>query len=293
MAAALSPPGVARSFGWAPTDDPGQLGGPSLAAIYNAGRAWTPAGFTSMGHFISVNLTTGALTITVLDRSAPYHGGTFSVARSYDAQEQFAQWYYLQTHPNTDPRPHFLGNWALDQETSVSATWDRAYAELMIQSGSSGDSLAYRSEPDFAVHEEDGAAAEQRLRAWGIPSRTLQLLGWNFQPGDLLLKNRQGGLSILSGRYQPETLIDQVQAELWRFNPGSGNGEHHTSAYGYQQLIDADGMRETNVPIVRSLTTDALGHTIAFHPMAATPPYRTWSLQTVQAAATGSTLIPT
>jgi RHS repeat-associated protein len=278
MAPQLSP-GVARTFGWAPTDDLGQLGGPNLAAIYNAGRAWTAAGFTWMGHVISVNLTTGALSITVTDRSAPYHAGSFSAARSYDAQEQFAQAYYLWTHPNTDPRPHFLGNWALDQETSVSATWDRAYAELIVQSGSSGDWLAYRSEPDFAVHEEDGAAAEQRLRAWGIPGRTLQLLGWSFQVGDLLLKSRRGGLSLLSGHYLPETLIDQVEAELWRFNPGSGVAEHYTSAYSYQQLIDTDGMRETNVPIVCSLTVDALGHTIAFQPAASAPPYRTWVIE--------------
>jgi RHS repeat-associated protein len=38
-------------------------------------------------------------------------------------------------------------------------------------------------------------------------------------------------------------------------------------------------MRETNVPIVRCLTTDALGHTIAFQPTAAAPPYRTWVIQ--------------
>jgi YD repeat-containing protein len=273
-----SPPGLARTFGWAPVDDPGQLGGPSQASIYNAGRAWTAAGFTWLGHVISVNVTTGALSITVTDRSAPYHAGSFSAVRGYNAQEQFTQSDYLRTHPNTDPRPHFFGNWAIDQEASVSATWHLAYAELMVGSGA-GDSLAYRSEPLFAVHKEDGTEVEQSLRAWGIPGRTLQLLGWDFQPGDLLLKSRQGDLSILSGRYQPETLIDPVDTELWRFTPASGAGEHYTSAYSYQQFIDADGMRETNIPIVRCLTTDALGHTIAFHPTAPQPPYRTWMIE--------------
>ena len=38
-------------------------------------------------------------------------------------------------------------------------------------------------------------------------------------------------------------------------------------------------MRETNVPVVRTLATDAVGHTIAFHPAAAAPPYRTWVLE--------------
>jgi RHS repeat-associated protein len=273
-----SPLGLARAFGWAPTDDPGQLGGPGLASIYGAGRAWTAAGFTWLGHVISVNVTTGALSITVIDRSAPYHAGSFSAVRGYDAQEQFAQSDYLRTHPNTDPRPHFFGNWVLDQEASVSTAWHLAYAELMV-GGGAGDSLAYRSEPLFAVHKEDGAEVERSLRAWGIPGRTLQLLGWDFQPGDLLLKSRQGGLSILSGRYQPETLIDAAETELWRFTPASGVGEHYTSAYSYQQFIDVDGMRETNVPIVRCLTTDALGHTIAFQPAAPQPPYRTWVIE--------------
>jgi RHS repeat-associated protein len=273
-----SPPGLARTFGWAPTDDPGQLGGPSLASIYSAGRAWTAAGFSWLGHVISVNATTGALSITVTDRSAPYHAGSFSAVRGYNAQEQFAQSDYLRTHPNTDPRPHFFGNWALDQEASVSTTWHLGYSELMVGSGG-GDSLAYRSEPLFAVHNEDGADVEQALRAWGIPGRTLQRLGWNFQPGDLLLKSRRGGLSILSGRHQSETLIDPAETELWRFSPASGAGEHYTSAYSYQQFIDADGMRETNVPIVRCLATDALGHTIAFQPTAPQPPYRTWVME--------------
>jgi YD repeat-containing protein len=270
--------GVARAFGWAPTDDPGQLGGASPASVYSAGRAWTAAGFTWLGHVISVNVTTGALSVTVIDRSAPYHAGSFSAARGYNAQEQFAQSDYLRTHPNTDPRPHFFGNWALDQEASVSTAWQLTYAELMV-GGGAGDSLGYRCEPLFAVHQEDGTEVGQALRAWGIPGRTLQLLGWNFQPGDLLLKSRQGGLSILSGRFQPETLIDPAQAELWRFDPAGGGAEHYTSAYSYQQFIDADGMRETNVPIVRRLTTDALGHTIAFQPTAPQPPYRTWVIE--------------
>ena len=279
MAPALSSPGGARSFGWAPTDDPGQLGGPNPAAIYTAGRAWTAAGFAAMGHVVGVNLTTGALSISAIDRAAPYYSGSFSATRSYNAQEQFAQSDYLRTHPNTDPRPHFFGNWQVDQEAQVSATWDRAYAELLLGSGTTGASLAYRCEPDFAVHTEDSSAVEQRLRAYGVPGRTLELLGWRFEPGDLLLKSRQAGLSIVSGRYEAETLIDQVEAELWRFTPAMGLGERYTSAYGYQQFVDVDGMRETNVPVVRTLATDAVGHTIAFHPAAAAPPYRTWVLE--------------
>jgi len=276
---AAAAPGVERSFGWAPTDDPGQMGGTSPASIYSAGRAWSAAGFATMGHVISVNLTTGALSVSALDRTAPYHGGSFSVARSYDSQEQFAQADYLRTHPNTDPRPHFFGNWQLDQEAQVSATWDRAYGELLIGSGSAGGSLVYRSEPDFAVHTEDAGAVEERLRAFGVPGRTLDLLGWQFEPGDLLLKSRQGALSIVCGHYEAETLIDPVDLSLWRFEPMSGVGERYTSEYAYDQLIDVDGMRETNPPVVRSLTTDALGHTVAFQPLAAEPPYRAWALE--------------
>jgi RHS repeat-associated protein len=279
MAPAISPAGSARSFGWAPTDDPGQLGGPDPAAVYSAGRARTASGFAAMGHIVGVNLMTGALSISSVDRAAPYYSGSFSVMRSYDAQEQFAQSDYLRTHPNTDPRPHFFGNWQVDQEAQVSATWDRAYAELLLGSGPTGGSLAYRSGPGFAVHTEDGTAVEQRLRAYGVPGRTLELLGWRFEPGDLLLKSRQGGLSIVSGRYEAETLIDHVEAELWRFMPAMGIGERYTSAYGYQQFVDVDGMRETNVPVVRTLASDAVGHTIGFHPVAAAPPYRTWVLE--------------
>ena len=279
MASPLSAAGIDRSFGWAPTDDPGQLGGPSPAVIYNAGRAWTAAGFATMGHLVAVNLATGALSISTTERTAPYHSGSFSVTRSYDAQEQFTQSDYLRTHPNTDPRPHFFGNWQLGEEAQVSATWNRAYAELLLDSGSADNSLAYRSEPGFVVHEQDGTAVEQRLRAWGVPGRTLELLGWRFHPGDLLLKSRQGSLSVVSGSYEAETLIDQVSADLWRFAPVTGFGEYYTSSYSYQQFIDADGMRETNVPVVRALAADALGHTVAFHPTAAAPPYRRWVLE--------------
>src|SRR4051812_38262540 len=118
--ASRRPLGIERDFGWAPTDDPAAAGPTATSAIYSAGRAWTPAGLAAMGHVFSVNLPTGGLTISAIDRLAPYYAGALRVVRTWDSQEQFVQADYLRTHPNTDPRPHLLGNWQLQQEAQIS-----------------------------------------------------------------------------------------------------------------------------------------------------------------------------
>jgi RHS repeat-associated protein len=273
------PLGVERDFAWAPTDDPGRATGPDPGALYSAGRSWTPAGFTAMGHLLTINVATGDLTISAFDHVTPYYASSLRVGRSWDAQEQFVQFNYLHTHPNTDPRPHLFGNWQLQQEAQVSTVWDRAYGEILVSDGVAGSYIGYREDPYFEVHCENGAVIEERLRAYGVPGRTLADLGWTFQAGDLLLRSRQGNFSLLTGRFQPETMLDPVDLSLWRFDPMLGSAQLYTSRYAYNQLIDIDGMRETTIPVVVSVSVDALGHMLTFHPAEPHPPYRTWLLE--------------
>ncbi|MEV0475952.1 RHS repeat-associated core domain-containing protein [Streptomyces prunicolor] len=261
----------ARSFGWAPTDDTAQLSGPSAASVHRSGRSWTATGLAWSGHLVAVNPATGAVSVTAVDRSAPFHATTLNATRTYSAQEQYAQTEFLRRYPNTDPRPHFLGNWALDQEAAVSEAWHSTRAEVLLESGGTGSTLAYRDEPRSA----DVAG---RLDALGVPLEARRRLDWTLEPGDRLLRNRQGTLSIVGGRILAETLVDPCLAELWRFFPITGVGEHYTSRYAYQRLVGADGVRETNVPVVRRISTDATGHAITFEPASARPPHHAWFL---------------
>ena len=277
---AVGPPlGVARGVAWAPTDDIVRAAAVDPGPVYDPSLSWTPAGFATMGHIFAITVPTGGLTVSTVDRLAPYYASDLCVRRSFDAQEQFVQSDYLHSHPNTDPRLHFFGNWTLQQEVQVSETWHRAYGELLIADGIAGSLIAYRQEPGFAVHTEDGTAVEDRLRAFGVPIRTLAAVGWQYRPGDLLLTSRQGSFSLITGHFRGETMVDSVDADLWRFDPITGNANHITSQYSYQYLIDANGVRETTVPAVVSRSVDALGHTLSFHPTSAQPPYRTWALE--------------
>jgi hypothetical protein len=244
-----------------------------------AGGSWTPAGLMALGHVLTVNIATGGLTVAAVDLKMPYHSLGLQAARTLDVQEQHAQQSYLDAHPNTDPRVHLFANWQSSREASVSAVWGTILPELLISDGSGESGLYYRSYPDFAMNTVDGTRVEERLRAYGVPARTMDLLGYGYQELDAILRTRQGGFSVLVGSYRAETLVDPAEVRLFRFEPPSGMALRYSSEFAYQELTDADGARETTVQALVVDAVDALGHSVGFMPVESQPPYRAYRLQ--------------
>src|SRR5262245_26973029 len=126
-------PGVARTAGWAPVDDPAaRRRRRDPGALYGAGRWWTPFGLTVMDHDVGVDPATGGVTVSAIDVSIDYHSGWLRAQRMLNVQEQHAQRTYLEAHPNTDPRPHLFANWQFQREAHVSAVWGSTCADLLV-----------------------------------------------------------------------------------------------------------------------------------------------------------------
>jgi RHS repeat-associated protein len=270
------PLGVERTAGWVPTDDTARQRGIDPAALTLAPNRWTPVGLTALGHQLTVNIPTGGLVISAVDLAIPYQSLRFRVARSFDAQEQYAQHAYLDSHPNTDPRIHFFANWQLAQETSVSAIWHETFPEILVAEGDVDAGLYYRTYPTFAMNTRDPVSVEARLRAYGVPRRTLAALGWSYDDFDAILRSRQGTLSILAGNFLPETMVDPAVVKLFRFDVTTGTAHRYSSDFAYQQLIDPDGMREVTPQALLVDSADALGHSVRFRPVEPAPPYRSY-----------------
>jgi RHS repeat-associated protein len=274
-----NPLGVARDVAWVPTDDPSKR--PTLgpdAALFAGGR-WAPAGLSVLGHQLTVNIASGGLTLAATDIDMPYHALSFGVARIFDAQEQYAQESYLDSHPNTDPRIHLFANWQHSREAAVSEVWESTFPELLVSDGSGESALYYRAYPEFAVNTMRQAEVEERLRAYGVPGRTLEALGWTYGEFDCVLRSRQGSFSVLAGNYRAETLVDPADMRLYRFDVLAGTGSRYSSEFAYQQLLDSDGTRETTVPGLVVDVVDGLGHRVSFRPIELQPPYRSYQLQ--------------
>ena len=269
-------PGVPRSAAWVPSHDPTRNRGVDPGTLYSAGRPWTAFGLGALDHTLSVNVTTGGVTLAATDLSMPYHSGQLRILRTLDVQEQYAQATYLDMHPNTDPRFHLFGNWQFQREPSISLTWDQTHSELLVTYGMGGSALFYREVPNFGVNT--GSSVEARLRSYGIPGQMLMALGWQYAPYDSILRTRQGSFAILSGAFEPATMVDPANVLLWIFDPVSGMGYKYTSQYAYQQFMDTDGLRESTVQALQSEVVDALGHAVSFQPVATSPPYRAYRL---------------
>ena len=266
--------GVPRDVAWAPTDDPARRGSPS--AFSNG--PWTASGLTALGHRLSVDIASGALVVAATDLTMPYRQLPFQAVRVLDAAEQHAQQAYLDSHPNTDPRIHLFANWQSTQEATVSAVWHSVLPEVLV-SEAGGGGLYYRSHPDFAMNTVDATRFGERLRAYGVPGRTLAALGFDYTRFDLLLRSRQGRFSALAGSYRGETLLDPAEVDLLRFDVLSGSARRYSSEFGYQGFIDGDGAREVTGQALVVDAVDALGHRVSFAPAEAQPPYRTYRLQ--------------
>jgi RHS repeat-associated protein len=278
---ALSRPdqlGVERTAGWVPTDDTARQRGIDPAALFLVPNRWTPMGLTALGHQLTVNIPTGGLVVTAADLAIPYQSLHFQVARSFDAQEQYAQYAYLDSHPNTDPRIHFFANWQLAQEANVSAVWHETFPELLVADGDGNTGLYYRTYPTFAMNTRDRFSVEARLRAYGVPGRTLGALGWSYDDFDAILRSRQGTFSILAGNFVPETMVDPAVVKLFRFDATTGTAHRYSSDFAYHELIDPDGMREVTVQALLVDSVDALGHSVRFGPVEPTPPHRSYRI---------------
>jgi RHS repeat-associated protein len=270
--------GVSRIAAWVPTSDTSRTRGPDPGTLFSAGRRWTPFGLIALGHTLSINLTTGGLVVSVNDLSIPYQAMPLQISRLLDIQEQHTQQSFLDGHPNADPRFHFFANWQLHTETQVTASWNHAFPELLLNDGDGESALFYREYSDFDINEIDSASVESRLRSYGVPGRTLSALAWQFASFDLLLRTRRGSFGILTGRFEAETMVDPVDLRLWRFEPITGMAYRYTSEFAYQEFIGADGLREVTVPSVWTQAVDALGHSLTFHPTEASPPHRSYVL---------------
>ena len=73
-------------------------------------------------------------------------------------------------------------------------------------------------------------------------------------------------------------MVDPAQVRLVRFDVQSGSACRYSSEFAYQELIDANGARETTVQALVVDAVDALGHRVGFAPVEPQPPYRTYRL---------------
>lgn len=267
-------PGLERSSASVPIDD-GGWAAPD-GDLFGAERAWSPFGVTFSGHTIAVDPTTGGLTVAITDLALPNHDLPLRLTRTLDVQESHTQVAFLEAYPNTDPRPHFFGNWQLQHEAPVSAAWPASYPEVSGAGGEGGAALFYRADPAFGINTTSAAAVENTLRAYGVPGRTLQRVGWQHSRSDFLLRTRQGRFALATGHAAFETLVDPLELRLWRFDAPTGLAYRYTSAYAYTQHVDADDLREVTVPAITTQIVDALGHALSFAPVAAAPPYRSY-----------------
>jgi hypothetical protein len=205
-------PGVPRNNAWVPIHTPSRRRGADLGGAYSAAGSWTPFGVTALAHRLDVNLTSGALVISAEDMTMPYHRDKLRILRSLDVQEQFAQEMYLESYPNTDPRFHLFGNWKMQREPRVSSVWGPTPAEMLVTYGAGSGSLFYRVYPEFVVNSR--ASTEEILRAYGVPGRTLGDIGWRYDFCDCLLRTRQGEFALLTGEYEPTTMVDREIVRL-------------------------------------------------------------------------------
>jgi YD repeat-containing protein len=237
---------------------------------------WSPNKIDIFGHLISIDIPTGNLTITTTDVAYPYYNFSLGVSRSYDVQEQKMQQSYLRNYTNVNPKPHLFANWKLGYEADADEVWHNSLPELHVTSGIGAEGLFEMKAPMFRRNLTNDTELEETMRTYGIPSRTLQQLGWHFTRHDFLLRTFRGPFKILTGNYRGETLVDDVAAEMWLFNPISGTAARINSTYFFN--IVGNSYREVGCPLLVTNMADALGHQIDLRPTATAPPYNSYVL---------------
>ncbi len=242
----------------------------------SAGRNWSPNSINIFGHSISVDLSTGNLVVSTSDVGYPYYNFTLGIRRKYDVQEQHMQLSYLRNYPNVNPKPHWFGNWQFAFEADVDEVWHNSYSEVHVTSGVGANGLFEIYKPDFKRNFKNQIQANRILSTYGFPGRTLAALDWNFEENDFVLRSRRGAFELLAGRFYEESLVDDINAQIWLFNPVSGSGFKITSDYFYN--IPESDIRDVGFPLVVSKLVDALGHGIELKPEPGNPPHRAYLL---------------
>jgi len=244
--------------------------------IFGRARNWKPSNIEIYGHSININIPTGNLVLSTGEVAYPYYNFSLGISRTYDTQEQHMQLLHLRDYPNVDPKPHWFGNWKFAYEVDVDEVWHNTYPELHVTSGIGANGLFEIDRPDFKRNITDNSLVAELLKTYGIPGRTLAELGWKFVNKDFLLRTLRGSFQILAGHFQEETLVDDINAEMWLFNPVSGSAFRITSEYFFN--IPKSRYREVGYPLIVTKLIDALGHKIEFRPSSGTPPYKRYSL---------------
>ena len=237
---------------------------------------WNPSHIEIFGHSINIDIPTGNLLISTGEVTYPYYNFSMGIRRKYDAQEQHMQLAYLRNYPNVNPKPHWFGNWQIGFEADVDEVWLNTYPELHVTSGVGANGLFEIYRPDFKRNFESRAQANRILRTYGIPGRTLAALDWDFGKNDFVLRTKRGAFQILAGRFHEESLVDDIDAQMWLFNPVSGSGFKIISDYFYN--IPKSDIRDVGFPLVVSKLIDALGHSIELKPAPGDPPHLAYVL---------------
>lgn len=258
-------PGIERDFASVPTSDT------ERRAPFGLGRNWTPTQIEIFGHAISVDIATGNLMVSTNDVNYPYHGFSMGIARRYDAQEQHMQLSYLRNYSNVNPKPHWFGNWQFGYEADIDEVWHHSYPEIHINSGVGANGLFRILEPDFRRNLKSGSAVENLLRGYGIPGQTLTNLGWSFTANDFLLRTVRGPFQIITGHFRAESLVDDIDSDIWLFSPTSGAAFRVSSTCFFN--VSDDRYRDVGPPLLVTKVIDALGHLIELQPTGGAPPF--------------------
>lgn len=262
--------GAERFFASAPTTDT------ERSIPFRSARDWTPDKIDIFGHQLTIDLPTGNLLISTDDISYPYYGFSLAITRKYDLQEQCMQRTYSREYPNVNPKPHWFGNWQFAYEADVDEVWQNTFSELHLTSGVGANGMFVMRTPDFKRNLLDATLVEKLLTTYGIPGRTLAELGWEFTKNDFVLRTLRGPFHILNGHYNDETLVDDINAKMWLFNPISGGAFLISSEYFFN--IQADEHRDIGYPLIVTKLVDALGHSIELKPSVGMPPFKKYVL---------------
>ena len=260
--------GLNRTFASAPTLDT------ERRAPFSAALSWSPNNINIFGQTISIDIPTGNLIVSADDVSYPYYNFSLGINRKYDVQEQHMQLSFLRNYPNVNPKPHWFGNWQFGFEADVDEVWHNTHPELHVSSGAGANGLFEIYKSDFQRNLKSRTRVNRILRMYGIPGRTLASLDWEFKENDFVLRTRRGPFQILAGRSYEESLVDDIDAQIWLFNPISGGGFKITSNYFYN--IPGSELRDVGFPLVVSKLIDALGHGIELTPVSGDPPYQAY-----------------
>lgn len=263
--------GIERDFASVPTSDT------ERQSPFGNSRNWKPDQISIFNHNISIDIPTGNLIISTNDCVYPYYNFTLGINRKYDMQEQHMQLSYYRNYVNVNPKPHLFGNWQFAYEADVDEVWHSSCSELHVTSNIGANGLFVMDAHTFNRNIKKRSHINESLATYGIPTRTLSELDCTFSKNDFLLRTMRGDFRILAGHHQEETLVDDINTELWLFSPISGAAFNISSRYFY--TVCNDTYRDIGYPLLVTKLTDSLGHSIELKPASINPPYQAYILR--------------